>query len=237
MKKLLLIAILLSSSFLNAQGTYPIDTSKSLNNIQPITINVDSILKLKPYTEITPMPYSIWPYDWSHIGPITVNFFPYIVSESLYNKKGAKKDIKANKMKVLFQSGQTFDFKGETDKTFQKKYEVEFFAQAKDHITEKEDEKGYNQTVFAFLDEKYGTEWRFEIRRDAIGFEIADSLIDEKVQAMMNVIPVLAITHADQWPKGEERVSIVPFLSGSGWIYLAILVFSLVVIFFIFRRK
>lgn len=89
-----------------------------------------------------------------------------------YNKKGAFLAIKKNNIKILFSGGfgGMPNFKNKSDIQFQKKYKVEFFSQGCVRYGENEDEEGYNKIIFEYLDKKYGTKWRKEIRNDAIGF-------------------------------------------------------------------
>lgn len=232
MRKILLITFVLSSLSLVAQDSIVSDTVNRSNEF-PFSVKLDSTYTIHP--SILPVSYS--GFDWSSISFLPFTFLP---PESDYNKKGAKKAVKNNKMQILFSSGPVgpaLEFKSKKDKEFQKKYHVEFYTQGCAHMGEKEDEQGYNQTIFAYLDEKYGPEWRFEIRRDAIGFEIADSLIEQKVNAVYQVVPVLNYTKSDQWPKGEETMSATVYLSPLGWLILSASVITVATVIFILRRK
>jgi hypothetical protein len=238
MKKNLLITFALSSVSLFAQDTIVNDTTVKRSIEVPVSVKIDSSYIISP-GPFSILPFSFSGYEWSSSLPLTI-FFPAFVLESDYNKKGAKRAIKGNKIQVLFASGPVgpaLEFKSKKDKEFQKKYHVEFYTQGCVHMGEKEDEKGYNQTIFTYLDEKYGPEWRFEIRRDAIGFEIPDSLIEEKVNALFQVVPVLNYTKSDQWPKGEETMSATVYFSPTAWLILSGSIISLAAIVLILRRK
>ncbi|AUC15797.1 hypothetical protein BTO06_11840 [Tenacibaculum sp. SZ-18] len=93
--------------------------------------------------------------------------------KSDFNIEGAKKAIKKEKIRILFPGGfgGMPDFDNEKDIAFQKKYSVEFFSQGCIRMGEDENEEEYNQTIFAYLDKKYGKKWRNEIRDGAIGIK------------------------------------------------------------------
>ncbi|MEO1051742.1 MAG: hypothetical protein AAFX87_14025 [Bacteroidota bacterium] len=95
------------------------------------------------------------------------------VIESHYNAEGAKSDIKSGKTLILFSGGfgGMPNFKNQKDEVFQRKYDVTFFSKGCVSIGVNEDEIGYNKVVFSYLDEKFGTGWRQEIRQDAFGLE------------------------------------------------------------------
>ena len=189
--------------------------------------------RLIPSPVIFPYPYYSDHFKWD----FSALTFPLWIVESRYNKKGAKNDIKTKKIQVLFASvskDSTHNFKSEKDKQFQEKYQVQFYAQAPGHNAEKEDEKGYNQVVFDYLDEKYGTDWRFEIRRDAIGFEIADSLIQEKVNELEASIPHLSFSHfAKEWRNNEKN----PVVFKALMFGVPAVLLCLIGAFWIIRRK
>ncbi len=90
--------------------------------------------------------------------------------KSRYTKDGSKEDITNSQMRILFSGGfgGMPNFSNQKDKAFQKKYNVIFFSQGCLRSPE-DDQVGYNLTVFTYLDLKYGTKWRSEIRQDAIG--------------------------------------------------------------------
>lgn len=101
----------------------------------------------------------------------TIVAFNSTILKSHYSINGAKEDIANDKMRILFPGGFVGmpTFTNQKDKAFQRKYKVEFFSQGCVKYGEDEDEKGYNLTIFTYLDIKYGTKWRNEIRSDAIG--------------------------------------------------------------------
>lgn len=94
--------------------------------------------------------------------------------QSKYNPEGAKKDIENNSVKILFSGGfgGMPSFNNKKDISFQKKYSVQFYSQGCVRIGENENEEGYNLTIFNFLDKKFGTRWRKDIRTDAIGLKL-----------------------------------------------------------------
>lgn len=99
---------------------------------------------------------------------------------SHYNEKGAETDIKEGDPRILFPGGfgGMPDFSSEVDREFQKKYRVEFFSQGCLRSGEYEDEEGYNQVIFDYLDKKYGKAWRYELRDNAIGFKAPVSIVE-----------------------------------------------------------
>lgn len=113
-----------------------------------------------------------------------------LYSESHYNSKGARQDLKDGKPAILFPEG-CFMFDSEKDVEFQRKYHVEFFAPGFFHmIGQNKNKKGYNQVIFAYLDKKYGTAWRYELRADAIGFEKPEPLDLVQAETSLQVIRV-----------------------------------------------
>ena len=103
----------------------------------------------------------------------------YIIEEisikttSDFNAKGAQKDIKEDNIRILFSGGfgGMPSFNNEKDIAFQKKYSVKFFSQGCIKMGSDENQEEYNQTIFNYLDTKFGEHWRNEIRNDAIGFK------------------------------------------------------------------
>ena len=92
--------------------------------------------------------------------------------KSLYTKKGAIKDIEAGKKRILFPGGfgciSSFD--SDQNNTFQEKYKVIFLCQGCIRYRN-DDEEGYNKAIFEYLDRTYGSVWRTEIRKDALGLK------------------------------------------------------------------
>ena len=93
--------------------------------------------------------------------------------KSDFNIEGAKKDIKKENIRILFSGGfgGMPDFDNKKDIAFQKKYSIEFFSQGCIRIGMDGNEEEYNQTIFTYLDKKYGKKWRIEIRDGAIGIK------------------------------------------------------------------
>ncbi len=113
-----------------------------------------------------------------------------LISESHYNAKGAWQDLKNGTPTILFPEGVPA-FDSEKDLEFQRKYHVEFLSPGFFHmIGQNKDKKGYNRVIFAYLDKKYGTIWRNELRSDAIGFENPEALYLVQPEASLQVIRV-----------------------------------------------
>lgn len=90
-----------------------------------------------------------------------------------FNLEGAKKDIHKENIRILFPGGfgGMPNFDNEKDIEFQNKYSIKFFSQGCIRMGEDENEEEYNQTIFNYLDKKYGKEWRIKIRNGAIGMK------------------------------------------------------------------
>lgn len=225
MKKLLLITLLINSVSGLTQDTIieNVPAIKEFEKVEvPPVVALDSVFR--------------WGWGMEPTPYIDLTNFIWTVTlvESLYNKKGATRDIKANKMKVLFPVKDDLELNSTQDKAFQKKYQLEFFRQQRERITHLESQKAYNQTIFAFLDEKYGQEWRFEMRNDAIGFEIPDSLFRKKADEIMTLLPEINMNdYVKRLPLKKPLFSspLIPALC------IPAILLSLVTIFFIFRRK
>ena len=99
------------------------------------------------------------------------NFKYEVISD--FNKEGAKNDIIKNKIRILFSGGfgGMPTFNSDNDLEFQKKYSVKFLSQGCIRMGKYENEKEYNSAIFAYLDKKFGQNWRYEIRDDAIGIK------------------------------------------------------------------
>lgn len=103
---------------------------------------------------------------------ITNNQLTYEVLSN-FNTEGAIKDIKKKNIRILFLGGfgRIPVFNNKKDVSFQKKYSVKFFSQGCIRMGNNENEEAYNQTIFKYLDKKFGKHWRNEIRKDPIGFK------------------------------------------------------------------
>ena len=91
------------------------------------------------------------------------------VSVSGYNKQKALTDIRKGSIKIILPGGIVAAAKLLGDEAFEKKYGINFFSQGCVRFP-KDNEAAYNEEVFKYLDQKFGKEWRDEIRKDAIGF-------------------------------------------------------------------
>lgn len=155
--------------------------------VKTSSIQTDSIYTLLPGMTDSGFVY-ILPnsliYDICHRpkSSLSFNFNSFLnwqdfFTESHYNAKGARQDLKAGTPKILFHYKDGITFAPEKDQRFQNKYGIEFFAPTAWHMAgQGKNKKGYNQVIFAYLDKKYGTEWRSELRPDAIGFETREDI-------------------------------------------------------------
>lgn len=137
--------------------------------INPISVQIDSTWFIPPYIPpgcIIPLP-PYYPPPW-----ILDPGISYFVLLSPYTPENALLDIKNKKVKLLFPGG----IGGNTDvttneaKAFSKKYKIELICQGCVRY-EGDDEEGYNQLVFAYLDQLYGNSWRNELPSLPIGME------------------------------------------------------------------
>jgi hypothetical protein len=90
-------------------------------------------------------------------------------STPAFTPDSAWKDIKTGNIRILLPGGIVAPAPmTAADEAFQTKYKIQYYSQGCVH-QEGEDEAGYNQAVFKYLDRKYGKNWRQEIRKDAVG--------------------------------------------------------------------
>ena len=82
------------------------------------------------------------------------------------NRQKAIRDIKNGEINIL-ELGGIGSTLYKSDLKFSKKYNVNFIQYGCEDISE-ESLYQYNQTVFEYLDEKYGEKWRKEIRRNIV---------------------------------------------------------------------
>ena len=92
----------------------------------------------------------------------------YDLLKSNFNKKGALKDIKNNEIKLLLPGGLIGSSITPSDTLFENKYKLTFISQGCVRL-KGDNETEYNKEIFKYLDNKLGTSWRFEIRKDVIG--------------------------------------------------------------------
>lgn len=153
---------------------------------------------------------------------------------SHYNEEGAETDIKEGDARILFHGGfgGMPDFNSKGDKEFQKKYRVEFFSQGCLRSGEYEDEEGYNQVIFDYLDKKYGKAWRYELRDDAIGFNVPSSI----VEAAPTLASPLALQIANQDKSGVQSGKQDPETS-IWWYILPTSGFALLLSLYFIKRK
>ncbi|MDF3026537.1 MAG: hypothetical protein K0S23_844 [Fluviicola sp.] len=179
----------------------------SANGVLPISATLDSSYwRTGPggpwgeYGRPCIIPMKIDTFDLSSL-LVQVKSFEIV---SLYNEEGAKADIKKGDPRILFPGGfgGMPDFSSKADREFQEKYRVEFFSQGCLRSGEHEDEAGYNQVIFDYLDKKYGMAWRYELREDAIGFK-APSSITEAVPKLASPL-ALQIANPENSQKTES---------------------------------
>ena len=232
----LLVLLQFSSQELRAQQDLTVsDTSKQImkDSIYPGSlVAIDS-----SYNITNPWGYpppciipQLWRLDTFNLSSIL--YFPTFVFNSPYNKEGAKAAIKAGKPFILFPGGPGGipDFKSQKDKEFQKKYHVKFFSQGCTHLGENENEAGYNQVIFEYLDQKYGDEWRLELPNDAIGFEAPELPIPDLGSIAMQ------IAHSVNSGNPAESVNSDPETS-IWWYVLPTSGFALLLSLYFIKRK
>lgn len=86
------------------------------------------------------------------------------------NSEKARKDIKNGMIEIILPGGIAAASELPGDAAFEEKYGISFFSQGCVRFPG-DNESAYNQEVFKFLDEKFGKDWRSEIRTDAIGLK------------------------------------------------------------------
>lgn len=94
----------------------------------------------------------------------------FIVDFNTYNRKRAVNDIEKKNIEILLPGGIVSSAIFPNDSNFEKKYNVKFASQGCTR-NPGDNESEYNQEIFKFLDQKFGKEWRDEIRQDAIGLK------------------------------------------------------------------
>lgn len=155
----LLIFSLISSVELNAQGDHSKISGKDSITATPLdVIQLDSNYR----------PPCILPLEHEDKNPVlTYNFASF---DSGCHAKGAKKDLKNGKAIIWFPGGIFgLDFSSKADQEFQNRYQVRFVSPGCCRFGD-ENPEAYNEVIFEYLDKKYGTGWRDELRRDAKGF-------------------------------------------------------------------
>lgn len=187
---------------LNAQQDNPEITEKD----SLITLTTDI---LKPDTNFYP-PF-ILPLDPEpKLTEFKTEFVSYHVDSGCH-PKGAKKDLKNGEAIIWFPGG-IFgcDFSSKADQEFQNRYQVRFVSPGCGRFGD-EDPDGYNQVIFQYLDKKYGTGWRDELRHDATGFK-------KPIISVAELTSPLAIQLAN--PKKIYLQSLNPETETSVWWYI-----------------
>lgn len=159
------ISLTNSKGEINTQTDF--DGKFKLNQLQSekITISVsyagyykyDSIIKIDSTTHLTIV-----------LRPDTATKYEILLSS--FNRQGAITDIEKGEIKLLLPGGIAGSPRLPNDKFFEEKYTLSFLSQGCVRFPE-ENETQYNYVVFKYLDEKYGTDWRDEVRKDVIGLK------------------------------------------------------------------
>ena len=215
---------------LNAQP----DTVVLKDSVPSVTVTMPDSFIFNPSIYYPSMTLGPW---YTSSDPSMI-YIPSIVFESPYTPKGARKDIKAGKPTILFSGGfgGMPDFNSKEDKLFQKKYKVTFYSQGCVRMPN-DDEEGYNQVIFAYLDEKYGKDWRYELSEGVVGFEYPEKPIISQCKSTAELTSPLAMQLANPGKIGTESMN--PETETSVWWYiLPTSGFALLVsLYFIKKRK
>jgi hypothetical protein len=86
-----------------------------------------------------------------------------------YDSEKAGEDIK-NKTPKLFLFGSIAPVYYPGQENFENKYGVEYYELGDNLEESLECNESYNKIIFKYLDEKFGGEWRKEVRKDVLGF-------------------------------------------------------------------
>ncbi|HRG37064.1 MAG TPA: hypothetical protein PK289_00900 [Bacteroidia bacterium] len=84
------------------------------------------------------------------------------------NRKIALIDIQKKNIKLYLSGSEGGSSALITDDVFEKKYDLKLTGLVCIHAKE-DNHVEYNQTIFAYLDKRYGRQWRREVRQDVIG--------------------------------------------------------------------
>ena len=96
----------------------------------------------------------------------------YLSTDCYYSEKQALKDIEDKQPKLLMAGGIAPVVYSE-DEDFENKYGVKYYDFGCTPPP-KECMEEYNETIFKYLDKKYGSRWRKEVRKDV--FELLESI-------------------------------------------------------------
>lgn len=112
-------------------------------------------------------------YNFQEISSLTIKISKDHLNQghfilSSFNKHSALQDIKNDEVKLLLPGGIISSPRLAGDAKFEKKYNIKFLSQGCVRYPG-ENQTEYNQEIFKYLDEKYGSSWRKTIRNDVIG--------------------------------------------------------------------
>jgi hypothetical protein len=226
MKRICILLLFLPGSVtrLSAQQDYSEEAGKDSIDMPEVTLKLDS----------TYYPPCIIPWEYEEIVKTPILAYNFFRLNSGCHAKGAKKDLQRGKAIIWFPGGITgCDFSSKADQEFQKKYGVQFISPGCSRIGD-EGPEAYNKVIFQYLDKKYGTGWRDELRTDAKGF-VPPTTAD--VTAKTEQLSPLSLQLAHQ---GKILASIVsPETDTSVWWYvLPTSGFALLLsLYFIIKRK
>jgi hypothetical protein len=83
----------------------------------------------------------------------------------------ALRDINDSKLKILISSGTSPRINNKGDNAFERKFEIKYVVLGDSGPESWNCLEKYNDTVYEFLDKKYGKRWRKTVRDDAIGLK------------------------------------------------------------------
>ncbi|MGV3612171.1 MAG: LPXTG cell wall anchor domain-containing protein [Fluviicola sp.] len=199
------------SVFISSEVTAQADSLISKDSIPVLTATIPDSVRISGWGPWSGDPYLLQ-IDWSKFS-VTI---PAL--ESPYTPKGAKKDIRKGKPEILFWGGMTGDpdFSSEEDKAFQRKYGVKFFCQGCIRMNNN-DQEGYNQVIFAYLDKKHGTDWRYELPKGAVAFDYP-KVKKAQTEQVVKTLSSLSIQFTN--PQGSDSPSLNPETENSVWWYI-----------------
>ncbi|MGV3612172.1 MAG: hypothetical protein ACO1N0_14530 [Fluviicola sp.] len=207
-------------SFVSIKLNAQTDSLTSKDSLLPVTISISDSLSINTTLYIPTSDYYPTLGPWYSDSKLDLSkiYVANIKFESPYTPKGARKDLKNGKPVILFHGGfgGMPDFSSEQDKAFQRKYGVEFFSQGCMRMPD-DDEEGYNQVIFDYLDKKYGVGWKYDLRYDAIGFDKPEKPVIS-ICSISNLDSPLANYLAN--PKGAYAPSPNPETETSVWWYI-----------------
>jgi len=83
----------------------------------------------------------------------------------------AHRDINDSKLKILTSSGTSPRINNKGDNAFERKFKIKYVVLGDSRPESWNCLKSYNDTLYEFLDNRYGKKWRKTVRDDAIGLK------------------------------------------------------------------